>query len=385
MGVRIVEPVAQSARLRGSLRELARSMVYAPARARFRARLRSWQPPHGGKLHLSFGWLSDPERESELQIGGAVKLRHLRERFGESRGNFNMLYLVSSVLHLIPHVDEVVRFARAHGIPVVWNQNGVAYPAWCGESYPWFNERMRVLIHQADHVLYQSEFCRQCADRYLGEFAGPSEVMFNPVDVGDFAPSHAPQSRKDVRLLAVGTSHAFYRTRAAIDCLKEVRKRGVDASLRIVGEQRWASAASDISQHLEKTQMTRFVTLHPAFSPREAPSIYRWADVLLHPKYKDPCPTVPIEAMASGLPIVGSDSGGMPELVPASAGILVAVGDSWVEDVAPSPQKMADAVEDIMARRRVFSEAARRHALITFPKQKWVDRHEALFGALLRR
>lgn len=383
MGVKIVEPVPRSDRWKCRLTERARRLVHLPSRLGFRQRLKAWHPPERERLHLSFGWLSEPERASELRIGGAVKLMHLRERFGESRGNFNLLYLVSSVLHLIPHVAELVRFAKQHQIPVVWNQNGVAYPAWCGNSYPWFNETMRALIHQADHVIYQSAFCRLSADRYLGEFRGSSEILFNPVDVGDFMPSHAPQSRKDVRLLAVGTSHAFYRTRSAIDCLHELRQRGVDASLRIVGEQRWPDAVNQVSHHLAQTEMTRFVTLHPAFAPTEAPSIYRWADVLLHPKYKDPCPTVPIEAMASGLPVVGSKSGGMPELVPPSVGRLVAVRDSWTEDLAPPVQAMADAVEEILAQQRIFSEAARKHALLTFPKQKWVDRHARLFETFL--
>ncbi len=64
-----------------------------------------------------------------------------------------------------------------------------------------------------------------------------------------------------------------------------------------------------------------------------APELYRAAHVVLHPKYKDPCPTVPIEAMACGVPVVGSRSGGTPELVSPDAGVLVDVEDVWTRDV----------------------------------------------------
>jgi glycosyltransferase involved in cell wall biosynthesis len=72
---------------------------------------------------------------------------------------------------------------------------------------------------------------------------------------------------------------------------------------------------------------------------------------------------VALQAMAMGLPIVGTDIGGVPEvLLPSGAGTVVPVGD---------PSALADAVRELLAdpaRRARMGEAGRafvreRHSL----------------------
>lgn len=383
MGVRIVEPVSGGARLRYGLREVARSVVYASRSAKFRRQISARSPGEG----VNFGWIEEPNRAGETRIGGGVKLGHLRERFGEARDGFGVVYLVSSLLHLIPNAEELVDWAKRRGVAVVWNQNGVAYPAWAGEFYPWFNEPMRRLIARADHVIYQSEFCRACADRYLGAIDAPNEVLWNPVNVEKFSPGQMCQSEGPtplVRLLAMGTCHSFDRVRASVDCLLELRRRGVDVTLTVAGELRWPGAADECARYVEAAGVRERVRFLPKFSQAEAPEIYRSADVLLHPKYKDPCPTVPIESLACGVPVVGSRSGGMPELVPEQCGVLVDVPEDWTRDHAPSAEAMANGVERIMADRERYSRAAREWAVRSFDQRAWVDRHAEIFTEVKR-
>jgi glycosyltransferase involved in cell wall biosynthesis len=308
-----------------------------------------------------------------------VKLGHLRARFGEAREGFNVLYLVSSVLHLVPHVEELVDWAKRRGVRVVWNQNGVAYPAWCGADYPWFNEPMRRLITRADHVVYQSAFCQECADRYLGAVSVPAEVLWNPVDVRHFSPAEQPPSGNVWQLLAMGTNHAAYRVAASLETLAALVRRGFSVRLTIAGEFRWPGGDRDVEEMIDRLRIRDHVRLRPRFTQAEAPSIYRQAHVLLHPKYKDPCPTVPIEAMACGVPVVGSRSGGMPELVGGDAGRLVDVPDDWTRDHGPDAEAMASAAQDVMERHGEFARAARRRAEACFDSAKWVDRHAEIF------
>ena len=52
-------------------------------------------------------------------------------------------------------------------------------------------------------------------------------------------------------------------------------------------------------------------------------------DVFAHPSLSDAFPTVLLEAMAAGLPIVASNVGGIPEIVePEQTGLLVPAGDA---------------------------------------------------------
>jgi glycosyltransferase involved in cell wall biosynthesis len=387
--LKVVEPIPAADRLRFTMIERLRQIYHHRRRAEYRRRLAGFKPaPAAGDPRPNFGWLSNPERPAETRIGGGVKLNHLRDEFGEHRADFSVLYLVSSILHLIPYPAELVAWARSNHVPVVWNQNGVAYPSWCGHGYPWFNAPMRELIHQADYVIYQSEFCRASADRYLGPVSAPSEILWNPVDLDHFSPIREPGSdpeNRPWRLLAMGTNHAFYRVQSALDCLTALRSRGRDVHLTISGELRWRGASHQVQESLRVRNLTPHVTLRPRFSQDEAPAIYRSADVLLHPKYKDPCPTVPIEAMACGLPVVGSRSGGMTDLIPESAGCLVDVCDDWTADHPADPLGMADAVDTIMQRHTGFSRSARMHAVSNFDKIKWVACHREIFTDLLDR
>jgi glycosyltransferase involved in cell wall biosynthesis len=125
------------------------------------------------------------------------------------------------------------------------------------------------------------------------------------------------------------------------------------------------------------------VTILPPFRQEEAPEIYRASHLLLHTKYNDPCPTVPIEAMASGLPVVGTRSGGMPELVSDSCGVLVTVEQGWSCDRAGNSRDLADAVERIMGNRLAMSESARKRAVEVFDLTGWMRRHGEIFREVL--
>jgi len=115
------------------------------------------------------------------------------------------------------------------------------------------------------------------------------------------------------------------------------------------------------------------------YTQEEAPTLIRRADILLHPKYNDPCPTVVLEALASGLPVVYSASGGTPELVD-DAGIGIAAPPDWDQDHPPAPEHLVDAVLAAAASREELAAAARRRAE-RFDLQPWLARHRELFEA----
>jgi glycosyltransferase involved in cell wall biosynthesis len=115
------------------------------------------------------------------------------------------------------------------------------------------------------------------------------------------------------------------------------------------------------------------------YSQAEAPAIFRRAHVLLHTKVNDPCPSVVIEAMACGLPVVYPHSGGVPELVGDDAGMGVSHPDGYERDQPPAPEALAEAVGRVLADVSSYAAAARRRAVARFALDPWLDRHAALF------
>ncbi|MGQ0732913.1 MAG: glycosyltransferase, partial [Acidobacteriota bacterium] len=94
------------------------------------------------------------------------------------------------------------------------------------------------------------------------------------------------------------------------------------------------------------------------------------------------CPTVVIEALACGRPVVFSSSGGVPELV-GDAGVGVPADLRWDRDVPPDPRQLADAVETVHSRQADYAAVARARAVGCFEMTAWIARHRSVFERLV--
>lgn len=360
------------------LRLWAKELKATPSRLAFRRQLatRKLTPPRG-ELALNYGGVLEG---GGLVHGGKVKLLHLRDAWPE-RDAFNLLYLVSSATP--PHALELVKWARSRGAKLVWNQNGVGFPAWAGAHSEEFNRPMRALLREADFVVYQSDFCQRSADRFLARSESRSEVLFNPVDLSAFAPAPEPPPLSRWELLAAGTHQELARVTTAIDALSEILRSGQAARLTLAGRFHWPRGEEQVRAAIQRAGVEPHVRIVPAFAQADAPQLYRASHVLLHPKFNDPCPTVPIESLACGVPVIGSASGGMPELVDETSGELLPVEQGYDRADYPSAIEFAAAIAKVMAGWETRSRAARERAERLFDHRAWVARHRAIFESLI--
>lgn len=333
-----------------------------------------------GVVSVSYGGVL-PRKAGAIVAGGRVKLRHLDRAFPEQR-HFSVLYLISSALPT--HAGELARWGKASGAKLVWNQNGVAFPAWAGVRCEQTNRPMAELRRLADFVVYQSEFCRESAERFLGPVETPSCVLFNPVDLGEFSPAPRPPAVDEWRLLAAGTHYQPWRVLDPIEAARLLRDAGRKVRLTIAGELRWPNAQQEVASAIARAGLGDAVTLRGAFTQAEAVRLFHDAHVMLHPKYHDPCPTIVIEALACGVPVVGSRSGGMPELVGDDGGVLIDVPLSWDSPSSPAPSKLADAVTRSMREWPARHAAARARAERLFDAKRWVAGHARIFEEVVR-
>ncbi len=352
----------------------ARVGRYGRALARW-ARLVAGRRPGPG-LRVFYGHDRVPA-PGERVAGGTAKFQRLAERFPNTPTGFTLLYLGSTWLPR--DLRPLLWITRRRGIPVVLNQDGVGYPGWAGERTEEVNRPLRRALLAADYVLYQSEFCKRSADLFLGEPRGGWEVLYNAVDVERFTPAEDPPDGGPVLLLG-GDQTQAYRLELGLRTLAALLPAHPEARLLVSG--RLVIPAAPL---IEELGLRGRVELVGEYAQRDAPALFRRAHLLLHTKVNDPCPSLVIEAMACGLPVVYPASGGVVELVGDEAGIGVPHPDSYERDQPPPPEALAEAVAGVLGDLACYRRAARRRAVERFALGPWLDRHEALFEELLGR
>ena len=121
---------------------------------------------------------------------------------------------------------------------------------------------------------------------------------------------------------------------------------------------------------------------YPKVASGEMPQFYNSLDLLVvpsltQPNWKEQFGRVIMEAMACGVPVIGSDSGEIPHVL-GDAGVIVPEGD------IPALARALDALIQDSQRRRELAALGRARALTTFSQQRVVDDTYALYAQLMR-
>jgi glycosyltransferase involved in cell wall biosynthesis len=215
----------------------------------------------------------------------------------------------------------------------------------------------------ADHIVYQSEFARGWWERVYGPTRIPSSVIYNGVDLNAYSPD-GPSSRPldHYRLLLVegslggGYEMGLETAVQLAEVLSRTQNLGKPVELMVVGR-----VAADLQARWQ--QQAQLPLQFTGLVPRERiPEIDRSAHLLYSADVNAACPNSAIEALACGLPVVGFDTGALPELASGDAGRIVPYGrDVWRLE-APDINGLAGAVAEILADPERFRIAARARA-----------------------
>jgi glycosyltransferase involved in cell wall biosynthesis len=152
--------------------------------------------------------------------------------------------------------------------------------------------------------------------------------------------------------------------------------KGIRASVRVAGEGPDRDRLEAAAAELNLQDRVKFLgTL------RDLRPLYHAADGFVLPSRREGLPNVIMEALASGLPVVASRVGGVPELVhEGESGILVPPRDA--EALAAAMRRLMDTP---VARRREMGARGRRHVEENFGVGAVTDQWESLFQELARR
>ena len=166
----------------------------------------------------------------------------------------------------------------------------------------------------------------------LGASKVSTQVIYDGVDPARFKPLNQQECREKLALGAKGKVIVYVgnllKTKGCLDLVEsfaQLKQLHPDALLVYVGK--GDACAANIVAYAERAGLKDAVRL-VGTQPHEV--VASWmgaANVVVLPSYNEGVPNVLLEAMACGRPIVATCVGGIPEVVPDFAGILVLPGD----------------------------------------------------------
>lgn len=313
-------------------------------------------------------------------VGGPlVKIKRLKNYFQEYSFRFNIVYTTSGNCFL---TKSAVKHLKKKNYPIILNQNGVFYPAWFNGNYHDRNLLNQYLYHQADYIFWQSKFCKNTSEKFLGKRIGSGEILYNAVDTKVFRPTS--RKHKNFNFLITGSINKKnnYRISSVLYALVDVLKYEPKVYLIIAGD--IADKIYFISES-KRLGIINNVKFLDKFKQEDAPKIYQMADAYITMSFQDNCPSAVIEAMSCGLPILYSASGGIPELVDKYSGIGLKVASSWQSIQIPDCEAISKGMINILENKRFMSKASRKRAVEKFDIKYWYGRHEYIFNYYLEK
>lgn len=181
----------------------------------------------------------------------------------------------------------------------------------------------------------------------------PVEVINNGIDLSIFKPSvssfrekHGISAEQKVLLgVAFGWGE-----RKGLDVFVELASRLDPDQYRIV-----LTGTDDL---IEKQLPDNVISIHRTQNQQELAEIYSMADLFINPTREENFPTVNIESLACGTPVITFNTGGSPEIIDENCGSVVDVDniDALVNEIVYVCETRPYSTENCISRAKKFNK-----------------------------
>jgi glycosyltransferase involved in cell wall biosynthesis len=208
-----------------------------------------------------------------------------------------------------------------------------------------------------------------------------ARVIRQGVDPNVFRPNGRHPDTHRLDLVAIGWMTWVKGYEFALLAVRRLVDRGVPVHYEILGDDAGAEGreAERVCHTIADLGLDRHVRLAGAIPSAEVARRLAKSDVLLHASVDEGLPTVVLEALACGVPVVATDCGGVSEaLTDGVEGFVVPPRD---------PGRLADAVQRLWESpelRARMGEAGRATATARFTLERQLDEFDALYREVAR-
>lgn len=198
------------------------------------------------------------------------------------------------------------------------------------------------------------------------------QVIYNGVDLNVFKPMPQNDLKNKLNiapdkfiLLGVGTAWS--------------NEKGLREFIELSRNNQYQVVLVGVSDELKQQLPSEIISIAKTDSQQELAAYYSIADVFVNPTYNDSFPTVNLEALACGTPVITYRTGGSPEAVNENTGIVVSRGDVDGLKNAVESLRIEDEMQVSIRRKQ-----CRERAEIMFDKNARYNDYMNLYKSILK-
>ena len=204
-------------------------------------------------------------------------------------------------------------------------------------SFNWllrfFEERM---LKRSNKIIAVSDFTRRELVQYSQVKEAKIRVIHNGVDVNKFKPAtdkvkakeELGFNPKDIAILSVGRLYARKGLFTLIESMLFVSRKFKNAKLIIAGKG-LSNEMKKLVSYATKLGVEKNIVFTGYFPDKKLPRLYQAADIFAFSTFYENLPFAVLEALSTGLPVVTTHVGGIPEMITSGKnGFLVEPSNS---------------------------------------------------------
>lgn len=298
----------------------------------------------------------------ENKISGAFSILTGLQNFGSIIGTISLINKINKIdpdiihlhnLHLWTiNIPLLFKYIKKHNIKTVWTLHDcwaftghcphfdmIGCDKWKTGCYgcPQYKEYPKSLFDNSKYmyrlkkkwftdikdmtIVTPSEWLASLVkESYLKDY--PVKVINNGIDLNVFKPTESDFRKKyalENKYIVLGVAFGWGR-RKGLDVFVELARR--------LDKEKYKVVLVGTDDNVDKLLPENIISIHRTQNQTELAKIYSAADVFANPTREENYPTVNMESVACGTPVVTFNTGGSPEMLDETCGAAVAKDDN---------------------------------------------------------
>jgi glycosyltransferase involved in cell wall biosynthesis len=273
----------------------------------------------------------------------------------------------------IKYLFKIPFIYTLHGLPQPWLEPSMKYKI----AYTIQHILLPLVARESSTNVAVSKYVRNMVEKKYG---ANCEVIYHGIDSNAFKPENKTLSKRklgyeemDFLILYVGKLHPYKDPLTLIKAISLTIEKNANLHLLMIGG---GELYTEVEKKISEPNLSNHVKLLSRVDNEMLKTLYDAADVFVLPSVNEAFGMVLLEAMASGLPVIASDSGACPELI-GNAGMLFNQGDC---------ADLAEKVANLMCDRALLeklSRAGRKRVKDMFSWKEAVNRYLKVYERVL--